>query len=246
MIWLALAVVVLLLGPLLTLAFGDVSMRGDWRTATHRATGLAPDPAENREAIVQVYASRTFGWRGAFAVHTWIAGKPADADRYTRYEVIGWRMYAGRSGLSISDSGAPDAEWYGAKPTLLEDIRGERAAAIIARLPGAAASYPFTTAYSAWPGPNSNTFVAHVGRAIPELVLDLPPLAIGKDYLPLRNPVARAPSGTGWQLSFGGIIGVMLARVEGIEINLFGLVAGIDVLHPAIKIPGVGRVPSRD
>ena len=243
--WLALAVVVLLLGPVLMLAIGDVSMRGDWRTATHRATGLAPDPSVHSEAIVQVYASRTFGWRGAFAVHTWIAAKPSGADRYTRYEVIGWRMYAGRSGLSISDSSAPDAEWYGAKPMLLEDVRGERAETIIARLPAAAASYPFATTYSAWPGPNSNTFVAHVGRAIPELVLDLPPLAVGKDYLPLREPVARAPSGTGWQLSVGGIIGLMLARVEGLEINLFGLVAGIDVLHPAIKIPGVGRLPAR-
>jgi len=242
--WLALIVLVLLLGPLLTLASGGVSMRGDWRTATHRATGLAPDPSEHREAIVQVYASRTFGWRGAFAVHTWIAAKPVDAARYTRYEVIGWRMFAGRSGLSISDSAAPDAEWYGARPTLLVDIRGKKAEAIAARLPTVAASYPFATTYNAWPGPNSNTFVAHVGRAIPELVLDLPPLAIGKDYLPLLQPVARAPSGTGWQLSVGGVIGVMLARVEGIEINLFGLVAGIGVLHPAIKVPGVGRLPA--
>ena len=86
--WLALVVAVLLCGPLLALALGDVSMRGDWRTATHRATGLAPDPAAHPEAIVQVYASRTFGWRGAFAVHTWIAAKPASAERYTRYEVI--------------------------------------------------------------------------------------------------------------------------------------------------------------
>ena len=42
--WLALLVALLLTGPLLTLAFGNVSMRGDWRNATHRATGLAPDP----------------------------------------------------------------------------------------------------------------------------------------------------------------------------------------------------------
>ena len=85
--WLALIVALMLSGPLLTLAFGNASLRGDWRTATHRATGLAPDPAVHPEAIVQVYASRTFGWRGAFAVHTWVAAKPAGADRYTRYEV---------------------------------------------------------------------------------------------------------------------------------------------------------------
>jgi hypothetical protein len=243
-IWLSLAVAILMLGPLLTLAFGNVSMRGDWRTATHRATGLAPDPSGHREAIVQVYASRTFGWRGAFAVHTWIAAKPAGADRYTRYEVIGWRMYAGRSGLSVSDDGAPDGEWYGAAPKIVDDIRGERAEAIIARLPAAATSYPYATTYSAWPGPNSNTFIAHVGRAIPELVLNLPPLAIGKDYRPLGEFVARAPSGTGYQISIGGIVGVMVARVEGLEINLFGLVVGVDVHHPALKFPGVGRIPA--
>jgi hypothetical protein len=242
--WLALVVAVLLCGPLLTLAVGDASMRGDWRTATHRATGLAPDPAAHPEAIVQVYASRTFGWRGAFAVHTWIAAKPARAQHYTRYEVIGWRMYAGRSGLSVTDDGAPDAEWYGAAPTLIDDIRGASAAAVIAKLPDAAASYPYSTVYRAWPGPNSNTFTAHVGRAIPELGLNLPSIAIGKDYRPIGQFVARAPSGTGYQMSLGGVLGVTLARVEGLEINLFGLVTGIDFRHPAIKFPGVGRIGS--
>src|SRR5690242_17368316 len=85
------AFVLMLCGPLLTLAFGQVSLHGDWRHATHRSVGLAPDPAAHPAAIVQVYASRTFGWRGAFAVHTWVAAKPAHASRYTRYEVIGWR-----------------------------------------------------------------------------------------------------------------------------------------------------------
>src|SRR5436309_10385326 len=85
--WLAFVMALMLSGPLLTLSFGNATMRGDWRTATHRPTGLAPDPALFPAAVVQVYASRTFGWRGAFAVHTWVAAKPAHADRYTRYEV---------------------------------------------------------------------------------------------------------------------------------------------------------------
>jgi hypothetical protein len=242
--WLATVVAVLLCGPLLTLAFGNVSMQGDWRTATHRATGLAPDPAAHPEAIVQVYASRTFGWRGAFAVHTWVAAKPAGAPRYTRYEVIGWRLYAGRSGLSITDDGPPDAEWYGAAPRLIDDIRGARAEAVIARLPVAAASYRYPTTYTAWPGPNSNTFTAHLGRAIPELRLNLPSIAIGKDYRPIGEFVSRAPSGTGYQMSVGGIVGIMVARIEGLEINLFGLVTGLDFRHPAIKFPGIDRIPA--
>ena len=241
--WLALVVALMLTGPLLTLAFGNASMRGDWRIATHRATGLAPDPLVHPAAVVQVYASRTFGWRGAFAVHTWIAAKPASAERYTRYEVIGWYARDGGTGLTISDSGPPDAEWYGAAPVLIGDLRGADAEAVIEKLPQAAADYPYTT-YSAWPGPNSNTFVAHLAREIPEMQLTLPPLAIGKDYLPDGRWISRTPSGTGYQLSLGGVVGVTLARNEGFEINLFGLVTGIDFMHPGIKLPGVGRVPS--
>jgi hypothetical protein len=37
---------------------------------------------------------------------------------------------------------------------------------------------------------------------------------------------------------------VTLARDEGVEVNLFGLVAGIDFRQPALKIPGIGRVPA--
>src|SRR5262245_57383583 len=114
--WIMIALALLLAGPLLTLAFGKVSVQGDWRTASHRATGLAPDPAANRDAVVQVYASRAFGWRGAFADHTWLAVKPAGAARYTRYEVIGWYGGGGRSVISESSQRAPDAEWYGAPP----------------------------------------------------------------------------------------------------------------------------------
>jgi hypothetical protein len=240
--WLALLLAVLLSGPLLTLAFGSASLHGDWSRATHRSVGLAPDPATHREAIVQVYAGRTFGWRGAFAVHTWVAAKPAAADHYTRYEVIGWYARGGGSGLTISDSRAPDAEWYGAAPRLIADVRGAEAEAVLAKLPQAADAYPYAT-YKAWPGPNSNTFVAYLGRAIPELQLTMPALAVGKDYLPITQVVATTPSGTGYQLSLGGVLGLSLARDEGLELNLFGLVAGVDFRHPALKIPGIGSVP---
>jgi hypothetical protein len=241
--WLLLLVALLLSGPLLTLALGRVALHGDWRTATHRSAGLAPDPATHRGAVVQVYASRAFGWRGAFAVHTWLAAKPADADRYTRYEVIGWYARAGGSSVSISDWGAPDAEWYGAAPSLIRDLRGADAEAVIAKLPQAAADYPHATSYSAWPGPNSNTFVAHLGRKIPELGLTLPSIAIGKDYLPVGQILARTPSGTGLQLSLSGVLGVTAGRDEGVELNVLGLVTGFDLRHPAIKLPGIGRVP---
>jgi hypothetical protein len=232
-------------GPLWTLASGRVPLHGDWRNATHRSSGLAPDPQTHPEAVVQVYAARVFGWRGAFAVHTWLAAKPKDAPRYTRYEVIGWYAGSDRSVVWVSNTRAADAEWYGAAPSVLADIRGERAETIIAKLPVAIASYPHATSYSMWPGPNSNTFTAHLAREIPELRLTLPSTAIGKDYLPLGRLVTRTPSGTGYQVSVLGMVGAAVGGDEGFELNLLGFVFGVDPRHLALKLPGIGRVPDR-
>jgi hypothetical protein len=242
-VWLILLVVLLVTGPLLTLAFGRVVLHGDWRNATHRPAGLAPDAVSHREAIVQVYASRTFGWRGAFADHTWLAAKPDGAEHYLRYEVIGWYGGGGRSVVSVSDRQAPDAEWYGTTPRLIANLHGRDAEAVIARLPEAISNYPFATSYHAWPGPNSNTFVAHLGREIPELRLTMPSTAIGKDFVPLDQIVGWTPSHTGVQLSLYGLVGVLAGWDEGFEVNLFGLVAGFDLRRPALKLPGIGRVP---
>ena len=96
--------------------------------------------------------------------------------------------------------------------------------------------------YRLWPGPNSNTLVAELVRAVDELQVDLPPTAIGKDFLPNWRIVAPAPSGTGWQVSLGGALGVLVALEEGIEINLLGAVFGVDLNPPAFKLPIVGRL----
>jgi hypothetical protein len=58
--------------------------------------------------------------------------------------------------------------------------------------------------------------------------------------------LAKTPSGTGYQISIFGALGVMAARVEGVEINLLGLTFGIDPLSPALKLPVAGRLgPAR-
>ena len=242
-LWLLAFLALLLAGPLLTVASGRASVSGDWRHATQRSTGLAPDPALHPEAIVQVYASRAFGWRGAFADHTWLAAKAPGADHFTRFEVIGWNGGGGRSVVSISGQRAPDAEWFGAAPRLIRDVRGAEAETIVRKLPQAVAAYPYGNTYSAWPGPNSNTFLAHLGREIAELRVTLPSTAIGKDYLPIDRLLSTTPSGTGVQLSLLGLLGVILGTDEGLELNVLGLVTGIDFRTPALKLPGIGRVP---
>ena len=231
----------LLAGPILAVSCGDVSMGQDWRTADRSSAGIAPDPQNTPEAVVQVYAARAFNWRGALAVHTWVAAKPRDGDYYTVHQVMGWRRYQNLP-VVISTPDIPDRLWYGARPELLVDLRGEQATQAIPRIEAAVASYPFVHEYGLWPGPNSNTFTAHVGREVPELALDLPTTAIGKDFLTNGSIVESAPSGTGAQLSLYGLLGVTVAREEGLELNILALNFGIDLLRPAIKLPGIGRI----
>jgi hypothetical protein len=155
--------------------------------------------------------------------------------------VVGFRA---RRGLPVVSSTAdlPDRLWYGNQPTLLVDLRGDAAAALLPQVLAAVQHYPYADTYTLWPGPNSNTFTAYVGRQVPALELTLPVTAIGKDYLPGGALLAATPSGTGYQLSLLGALGVMVARDEGLEINLLGLAAGIDFRRPALKLPGIGRI----
>jgi hypothetical protein len=215
--------------------------RGDWRQARRDASGLAPSPASTREAVVQVYAARAVGWRSAVAVHSWIALKPRGARAYTRYEVIGWGVERGLPAIRVNRTG-PDNYWFGSRPILLVDRRGDDVDALIARIEAAIASYPYRESYRTWPGPNSNTFVAYIGRAVPELRLELPPTAIGKDFLPGGGLLAPTPSGLGVQVSLLGLAGILVGWEEGLEVNALGLTFGLDVKDPALKLPGLGRL----
>jgi hypothetical protein len=212
-----------------------------WYAARRDASGLAPDPATTPEAVVQVYAARAVAWRGVFAVHTWIAVKPSGAPRYSRYEVMGFGVGNGAPAVRVDRTG-PDNYWFGARPQLVLERRGAGVDAIIGKIRDAVARYPYPHEYQAWPGPNSNTFTAFVARSVPELGLELPANAIGKDYLPAGGVFAAAPSGTGYQLSLLGLLGFLAAREEGLELNLLGLTLGVDFRGPALKLPGVGRV----
>jgi hypothetical protein len=227
--------------PLYAVFSGEVALRRDYRTADRSSAGLAPPADTTPEAVVQVYAARALNWRGIFGVHTWIATKPENADQYTVHQVIGWRLYRNLPAL-FSAPGVPDGRWFGNEPELITDLRGEKAAQAIPKILAAVASYPYANEYQLWPGPNSNTFMAYVGRQVPELQLDLPATAIGKDYPINSSLIDRTPSGTGYQVSMLGVLGLAVAREEGIEVNLLGLNFGVDFYRPALKLPFVGRL----
>jgi uncharacterized protein DUF3750 len=240
--WLGLALFALFVLPVgVSFCLPDPRDGVPWRQARRDPTGLAPNPATTPEAVIQVYAAPAVSWRGRLAVHTWIVVKPAGAPRYSRYEVVGFGVANGAPAVRVDRMG-PDNYWFGARPQIVLDQRGDGVDALIEKVRGAIDNYPYPHEYRAWPGPNSNTFTAYIGRQVPELGLDLPSNAVGKDFLPRGALFAAAPSGTGFQVSLFGLAGVLVAVDEGIEVNLLGLNVGVDVAAPAVKLPAIGRV----
>jgi hypothetical protein len=208
-----------------------------WREADWSSIGSLPAAADYPQARVMVMNGRTGGWKGVVALHSWIVFKREGAQNWTRYDVVGWGKPVRQNGYP------PDGRWYGNSPTVLADISGAQAAALIPKIEEAVKSYQYANAgdYRIWPGPNSNTFVASVLRAVPELGVAMPPNAIGRDFRPMPY-AGLSDSGTGIEASLWGLLGVKVGWVEGIEVNALGLVAGLDVRHPALKLPGFGRI----
>ena len=211
-----------------------------WYTADRSSIGHLP-PASQPGAVVRIFAAQTVRWRGIFATHCWIVMKPDGAPAYTRYDYTAW-------GEPIRVNGfVPDGRWFGRAPSVVFAADGPAAAALIPRMKAAIDSYGYRKLgdYRAWPGPNSNTFVAAVIDAVPEIATALPSTAIGRDYPFDGAWLRRTPSRTGLRLSLAGYAGLTVAWVEGVELNILGAVAGLDVRHPAIKLPGLGRFGMR-
>ena len=208
-----------------------------FREANWSSTGLLPPAASTPDARVLVFAARNGTWRSIFATHTWIVVKPKGG-AYTRYEITGFG-----NPLRINGS-PPDSYWFSNKPEVIADVRGADAEALVPKVLNAVEAYEYRNYgdYRIWPGPNSNTFIATVMRAVPELQAALPPTAIGKDYRADGSIAGLTPSGTGFEIEIFGLLGLKAGWVEGFELNLFTLVAGFDIRHPAIKLPGLGRI----
>ena len=216
-----------------------------WRDADRSSAGIAPTPEDEPEALVHVYGARAWSWRGYFAVHTWIATKEKSGDHYMTYQVTGWGLRRRGTSVSIEES-VPDRRWYDAEPYLIEELKGARAERAIPKIRAAADTYQNAQTYRAWPGPNSNTFTSHIIRSVAELGVELPPHAIGKDWIGDGDLFGRSESGTGVQISILGVLGATVGVAEGVEVNLLGLNFGLDVWRPAFKLPIVGRVGFKD
>ena len=70
---------------------------------------------------------------------------------------------------------------------------------------------------------------------MPELTVELPPHAIGKDWSP--KLIEKSESGSGYQLTFYGLFGITVGRA---------LNFGVDFYRPALKLPLFGRIGLKD
>jgi hypothetical protein len=210
----------------------------DWRAADRSSAGLLPPASQTEAAVVRIFSAPTVSWRGIVATHSWIVLKDKGATAYRRFDYTAW-------GEPIwVDRFVPDGRWFGHRPDVVFAADGEDAQRIIPAMKSAIANYRYNKSgdYRVWPGPNSNTFVAAVMAAVPEIQVGLPATAVGKDF-PLDGKwFGPTASGTGFRFNAGGYVGLSLAWIEGLEINILGAVAGLDFRRPALKIPGLGRI----
>jgi hypothetical protein len=210
-----------------------------WRSADRSSIGVLPPPAQHPAAVVRIFSAKTVRWRGILASHSWIVFKPENAPSYTRYDYTAWGE------LPIRVNGfEPDGRWFGHAPQIVFAADGDAAGALLPKIQAAIVGYTWRNEgnYRAWPGPNSNTFIAAIMDAVPEMRETLPPTAIGKDYPYDGRWLRLTPSRTGLRLTLGGYGGLTFGWVEGVELNILGIVAGLDIRRPAVKLPGFGRL----
>lgn len=178
-------------------------------------------------------------WISRFAHHSWIDVKQGNRFAWTRIEV--WERGGVRMREIGEDWACAEERWdrpvHGHALWLGEEARvlGER---ILAVAPEVGARYE--QGYQAWPGPNSNTFVAEVMRAVDGLELELDHNAVGKDY--------AMPIGLSWMGERTGValdtplFGLGVGVLEGLELHALQLHLGLSLFPPALELPFAPRL----
>lgn len=209
-----------------------------WREAKWTSAGVLPKPDADSEAAIYILSASTGGMKGAVASHSWIVTKGAGDTAYNRYDKVGWGSPIRRNNYQ------PDAYWYSNTPHIVRALKGPEAQALIPKVEAAIQSYPYaaTGDYRIYPGPNSNSFVAHVLRTVPEVGAVLPPDAVGRDFLTDGRFFEIDPDGRDMHATLYGLIGFAAGARSGFEVHFMGLVAGVDIANPGVKIPAFGRV----
>jgi hypothetical protein len=197
----ALLLLVLYLAPVLvSFCLPDPRSLVPWHQARRDPTGLSPDPAVTQDAVIQVFAAPGVARRALFSVHTWIAVKPTGAPRFTPYEVLGFGVANGAPALRIDRMG-PDNYCFGARPQILLDRRGAGIDGMIGHA-RCCREPPLFQELCPWPGPNSNSFLAHIARQVPDLAIQIPSNAVGKEFCRARASSPRHRAGLDFRYRF--------------------------------------------
>ncbi len=211
---------------------------GRWSDARWTSANILPSASDVEDAAIYIFSATTGGIKGAVASHAWIVTKKNGASSYTRYDKVGW-------GTPIRLNHRPaDAYWYSNRPQIVKTITGDEAALLIPRIEHAIARYPHAKPgdYRLFPGPNSNSFIAHILRTVPQIGAVLPPHAVGRDFLPDGAIIHLDEDWRNIHVTLGGLAGISVGMRSGLEVHLFGLVAGLDFFKPGIKVPAIGRI----
>ncbi len=228
---LAVILIIFLLGPMYVLLSGQVKLGQNWRTANRASSGaLNPYGLQHQAAIVLLDAP-AFNWRGMFSVHTWLATKVANSQQYTVYQVLGWNRWRRLPYVNVS-FGAADHFWFGYRPEVVSLVTGKKAVKLIPNIRQAVRRYPYADRYWAWPGPNSNTFIGYILQQVPQLGMQMPYNALGRDFTPQFH----------WpDFSLWGIFGYHLSA-NSFYINFLGLNLGLSWQPKGFIIPGLGFI----
>jgi hypothetical protein len=209
---------------------------GSWRQANWSSAGILPAPKVD-DAAIYLLSARTGGMKGALASHSWLVVKVRGRAIYERYEVVGWGNPVRRNAYDA------DGHWYSNRPRVIWSAKGEDAANLVGPIEKAIAAYPNSRRgdYTIWPGPNSNTFIAHIVRSIPGLTTDLPAEAVGRDFPKDGGWLWRDAAGT-LRGTLGGYAGFAVGGTAGFELNFLGLVSGFNWEQSEVKVPGFGTL----
>ena len=115
-------------------------------------------------------------WYTRFAAHCWFDIVPDRRGEWVRVEIV-----APDSGLTVLPLAPGEADEPLRWERRVRILRSGTDPAVTGDLLAAAAAYD-DRIYRAWPGPNSNTFVAVMARRIPGLAVRLPWNAVGRRY----------------------------------------------------------------
>lgn len=179
-------------------------------------------------------------WYTRFAEHVWI--EVADAAGRERIEWNrGWDavVHSELDAEDITGHAAADERWERGV-AVLAHWTGDEAKALAARIRAVADRFPDAAHYRAWPGPNCNTFLAWLAHAA-DFGIALPPNAVGKDYTGWLD-AGVSTTGLGLHLDTA-VLGAQVGLVEGVELHLLGLTAGVGLWPPSLKLPFLPAIP---